>query len=60
MTLLECRHCHGPLRRVNSDGSVVYANGDRTATPVAGKSRCGCGFKHYWNGQEYDNMPERY
>ena len=34
-------------------------NGDRTTTPVEGHSRCGCGFKHYWNGREHDNMPER-
>ena len=59
MALRECRFCHGPLRRVKSDGSAVYMNGDRTTTPVEGHSRCGCGFKHYWNGREYDNMPER-
>jgi len=60
VTLLECHLCHGPLRRVKSDGSPVYVNGDRTTTPVEGRSRCGCGFKHYWNGREYDNMPERW
>lgn len=59
VALRECRLCHGPLRRVKSDGSAVYMNGDRTTTPVEGHSRCGCGFKHYWNGREYDNMPER-
>ena len=59
MALRECRFCRGPLRRVKSDGSAVYMNGDRTTTPVEGHSRCGCGFKHYWNGREHDNMPER-
>ena len=59
MALRECRFCRGPLRRVRSDGSAVYMNGDRTTTPVEGNSRCGCGFKHYWNGREHDNMPER-
>lgn len=59
MTLLECHLCQGPLRHVKSDGRAVYVNGDRTTTPVKGTSRCGCGFKHYWNGREYDNMPER-
>ena len=29
-------------------------------TPVIGGNRCGCGFKHFWNGKEYDNMPERW
>lgn len=60
VTLLECHLCHGPLRRAKSDGSAVYTNGDRTTTPVEGRSRCGCGFKHYWNGREYDNMPESF
>ena len=59
VALRECRFCHGPLRRVKSDGSAVYMNGDRTTTPVEGQSHCRCGFKHYWNGREYDNMPER-
>lgn len=59
MALRECHFCRGPLRRVKSDGSAVYMNGDRTTTPVEGQSHCRCGFKHYWNGREYDNMPER-
>ena len=59
VALRECHFCRGPLRRVKSDGSAVYMNGDRTTTPVGGQSHCRCGFKHYWNGREYDNMPER-
>lgn len=59
VALRECHFCRGPLRRVKSDGSAVYMNGDRTTTPVEGQSHCRCGFKHYWNGREYDNMPER-
>lgn len=55
----ECHLCNGSLRRVKSDGSAVYMNGDRTTSPVEGRSRCGCGYKHFWNGKEYNNMPER-
>lgn len=55
----ECHLCNGSLRRVKSDGSAVYMNGDRTTSPVEGTSRCGCGYKHFWNGKEYNNMPER-
>ncbi|XP_068722589.1 deubiquitinating protein VCPIP1-like [Montipora capricornis] len=60
VTILDCHLCHGPLRCVKSDGSAVYMNGDRTATPVKGTSQCGCGYKHYWNGKEYNNMPESF
>lgn len=59
VNILDCHLCHGPLRRVKSDGSAVYMNGDRTTSPVEGTSRCGCGYKHFWNGKEYDNIPER-
>ena len=44
------------LRLVHADGTVQYHNGDRTSTP-APKTRCNCGYKHYWDGKEYDNHP---
>ncbi|XP_022099478.1 deubiquitinating protein VCIP135-like isoform X2 [Acanthaster planci] len=53
----QCAWCQGKqLRQIRTDGSVVYFNGDRTTTP-APKTKCNCGFKHYWNGIEYDNNP---
>ena len=27
-------------------------------TPAV-RSQCGCGYRHYWDGGEYDNLPER-
>ncbi|XP_070565133.1 LOW QUALITY PROTEIN: deubiquitinating protein VCPIP1-like [Ptychodera flava] len=54
----QCTWCQGnSVRVVKGDGSVVYINGDRTKTP-APDTRCNCGFKHYWDGKEYDNLPE--
>lgn len=45
------------LRLVYADGSVAYENGD--LTPVrALSSHCQCGYKHWWNGREYDNPPD--
>ncbi|XP_077208383.1 deubiquitinating protein VCPIP1 isoform X1 [Paroedura picta] len=59
-SLTACNWCHGTLvRRVRSDGSVVYLDGDRTNTRSVG-GKCGCGFKHYWEGKEYDNLPEAF
>lgn len=59
-SLNACNWCHGTLvRRVRSDGSVVYLDGDRTNTRSTG-GKCGCGFKHYWEGKEYDNLPEAF
>ncbi|KAI8501465.1 Deubiquitinating protein VCIP135 [Branchiostoma belcheri] len=56
--LTTCSWCQGTsVRLVCPDGSVVYLNGDRTHTS-AENSQCGCGFKHYWDGKEYDNLPE--
>ncbi|XP_066272769.1 deubiquitinating protein VCPIP1-like [Branchiostoma lanceolatum] len=56
--LTTCSWCQGTsVRLVCPDGSVVYLNGDRTHT-AAENSQCGCGFKHYWDGKEYDNLPE--
>ena len=45
------------VRLVKGDGNVLYENGDRTLTPSS-STRCTCGFKHYWDGKEYDNFPE--
>uniref|UniRef100_K7G1M5 Deubiquitinating protein VCPIP1 n=1 Tax=Pelodiscus sinensis TaxID=13735 RepID=K7G1M5_PELSI len=59
-SLTACNWCHGTLvRRVRGDGSVVYLDGDRTNTRSTG-GKCGCGFKHYWDGKEYDNLPEAF
>ena len=45
------------LRRVQADSSVVYMDGDRTSTPCIG-GKCPCGYKHYWQGKQYDNLPD--
>lgn len=60
LTVLEvsCFSCTSATRKCSGDGAIVYENGDRTQTVSAG-SRCGCGFMHYWDGDEYDNLPER-
>ncbi|XP_077979065.1 deubiquitinating protein VCPIP1-like [Glandiceps talaboti] len=56
--LTQCTWCQGnSLRLVKGDGTIVYTNGDRTKTS-APTTRCNCGFKHYWDGKEYDNLPE--
>ncbi|KAK3102693.1 hypothetical protein FSP39_013188 [Pinctada imbricata] len=56
--LSTCTFCSGTnVRVVNGDGSIHYENGDRTTTPSA-SGRCTCGYKHYWDGKEYDNLPE--
>ncbi|KAK3576161.1 hypothetical protein CHS0354_039827 [Potamilus streckersoni] len=53
-----CAFCSGEmLRQVNSDGSSQYRDGDRTQTRSE-SGKCLCGFKHYWHGKEYDNLPE--
>lgn len=55
-----CNWCHGTsVRRVRGNGSVVYLDGDRTNSRSQG-GKCGCGFKHYWEGKEYDNLPEAF
>jgi len=55
-----CSWCHGTsVRRVHGDGSVVYLDGDRTNTRSQG-GKCGCGFKHFWEGKEYDCLPEAF
>ena len=55
----KCKHCTGALRLLKADGSLAYFNGDQLTTPASNESRCDCGFKHYWNGKEYDNLPLR-
>ncbi|XP_059915142.1 deubiquitinating protein VCPIP1 [Gadus macrocephalus] len=55
-----CNWCHGTsVRRIHGDGSVVYLDGDRTNTRSQG-GKCGCGFKHFWEGKEYDCLPEAF
>ncbi|XP_025080407.1 deubiquitinating protein VCIP135-like isoform X2 [Pomacea canaliculata] len=56
---LSCPFCRGlQVRPVKADGTIEYKNGDRTIVPTNSKAGCGCGFKHYWDGQLYDNQPE--
>ncbi|KAE8598926.1 hypothetical protein XENTR_v10016992 [Xenopus tropicalis] len=58
--LTSCNWCRGTsVRRVRNDSSIVYLDGDRTNTKSFG-GKCGCGFKHYWDGKEYDNLPEAF
>ncbi|XP_045416523.1 deubiquitinating protein VCPIP1 [Lemur catta] len=58
--LTACNWCHGTsVRRVRGDGSIVYLDGDRTNSKSTG-GKCGCGFKHFWDGKEYDNLPEAF
>ncbi|RXM98305.1 Deubiquitinating protein [Acipenser ruthenus] len=58
--LNSCNYCHGTsVRHIRGDGSVVYLDGDRTNTRSHG-GKCGCGFKHFWEGKEYDNLPEAF
>lgn len=55
----KCSCCEGSsLRKVRPDGSIIYKNRDRTKTPSK-SSLCSCGFKHYWEGREYDNLPQQ-
>lgn len=56
---VKCFHCTGLTRHLRADGTIAYINGDRTMTPAV-NSQCGCGYRHYWDGGEYDNLPERY
>lgn len=55
---VNCFHCTGLTRHLRADGTIAYMNGDRTMTPAV-NSECGCGYRHYWDGEEYDNLPER-
>lgn len=59
-SLNTCNWCHGTsVRHIHGNGSVVYLDGDRTNTQSQG-GKCGCGFKHFWDGKEYDNLPEAF
>jgi deubiquitinating protein VCIP135 len=59
-TLVSCLICDasGSIRKMYEDGSIVYENGDRTDTESP-HSKCRCGFKHFWDGKEYDNLPRK-
>ncbi|KAK8767749.1 hypothetical protein V5799_005470, partial [Amblyomma americanum] len=46
------------VRHLRGDGTLELRNGDRTRTPSNSKY-CSCGFKHYWDGKEYDTMPQQ-
>ncbi|KAJ8413371.1 hypothetical protein AAFF_G00093670 [Aldrovandia affinis] len=59
-SLNTCNWCHGTsVRHIRGDGSVMYLDGDRTNTRSQG-GKCGCGFKHFWEGKEYENLPEAF
>ncbi|XP_035490011.1 deubiquitinating protein VCPIP1 [Scophthalmus maximus] len=59
-SLNTCNWCHGTsVRHIRGSGLVVYLDGDRTNTRSQG-GKCGCGFKHYWEEKEYDNLPEAF
>ncbi|XP_030016558.1 deubiquitinating protein VCIP135-like [Sphaeramia orbicularis] len=59
-SLNTCNWCHGTsVRHIRGNGSVVYLDGDRTNSRSQG-GKCGCGFKHFWEGKEYDNLPEAF
>lgn len=55
-TAVSCFSCSSSSRLLRADGSIAYENGDRTSTQTQ-HSRCGCGYKHFWNDKEYDNLP---
>ena len=55
-----CDLCAGVLREVRADGTVKYMDGDHTRTPSNATGGCKCGFKHFWDGKEYDNQPKRF
>ncbi|GAB1607956.1 deubiquitinating protein VCIP135-like [Argonauta hians] len=51
-----CLHCKSQhVRQVNSDGSLCYLNADRT---LSKSDRSRCGYRHFWNGTEYDHLPD--
>ncbi|BFZ16195.1 hypothetical protein BsWGS_19234 [Bradybaena similaris] len=52
-----CDHCgNKQLRLVRADYTIEYKNGDRTSTR---SSKSPTGFKHFWNGREYDTIPKQ-
>ena len=58
-TQVGCFYCGNVTRLLKADGKIAYENGDRTMTPAV-NSKCGCGYRHYWDGEEYDNLPEKW
>ncbi|XP_037091413.1 deubiquitinating protein VCIP135-like [Pollicipes pollicipes] len=54
--IAKCPWCEGTVRHVEPSGQPRYQNGDVTRSPAAA-TRCGCGFKHWWDGAEYDSPP---
>ena len=56
---VKCKHCQGSLRLVKPDGSLIYYNGDQLPARASRNSKCGCGYKHFWDGKEYDNIPQK-
>ncbi|KAH7935007.1 hypothetical protein HPB52_002652 [Rhipicephalus sanguineus] len=56
-TLEHCTWCKSThVRHLRGDGTLELRNGDRTRTPSNSKY-CSCGFKHFWDGKEYDTLP---
>ena len=51
-----CSHCNRAIRKMKVDGTLEYFNGDQLSK-IAQNSSCGCGYKHFWDGKEYDNLP---
>lgn len=58
-TLEHCTCCKSTqIRHLRGDGTLELRNGDRTRTPSNSKY-CSCGFKHFWDGKEYDTLPQQ-
>nr|CAD7438212.1 unnamed protein product [Timema bartmani] len=55
-----CKWCQDTrLRMIHCNGSVDYENGDATSSlSPSSTGPCHCGYKHWWNGLEYDNLPQ--
>lgn len=51
-----CQSAH--VRHLRGDGTLELRNGDRTRTP-SNSNYCSCGYKHYWDGKEYDTLPQQ-
>lgn len=58
-SLERCNWCQSvQVRHLRGDGSLELRNGDRTRTP-SNSNYCSCGFKHFWDGKEYDTLPQQ-
>lgn len=58
-SLERCTWCQSvQVRHLRGDGSLELRNGDRTRTP-SNSNYCSCGFKHFWDGKEYDTLPQQ-